>query len=91
MSTDARGYVNARDNLSAYAQMREDLREREDLYRALADAQDALDEWEMRHEREYKHLFELGERGELNRLDAEWNVLVAERDAARELTDAWSL
>lgn len=49
---------------------------------ALEDAQEALGRWESAHELEYRMLFAQGERAELNRLDAEWNVLEDEREAA---------
>ena len=58
----------------------------------LEDAQEALNRWESAHELEYRMLFAQGERAELARLDAEWNVLDAEvtsaSDALRELEGA---
>lgn len=91
MSTDARGYVNARDQRDTYRRMVEDLRERDELRERLDQAQEALGRWEAEHELEYKRLFWLGEQGELNALDAEWNELVRDRDLARDALAEWSL
>ena len=89
--SDARGYVNARDNASTYRAMVESLELRDDLAHALDEAESALADWETQHETEYRQLFAQGEMAELNRLDAEWNVLEDDAAAAREAFGAWVL
>ena len=91
MSTDARGYVNARDNASSYSAVRDALRERDELRDTLEDAREALSRWEDAHELEYRVAFAQGEQATMNGLDAEWNELENDVEAASSALEAWSL